>query len=73
MLGVQYLVKVTPANDDEIHNITAGDTYTLQTTVPAIAKQVWQHLIPLPIFALARFPDHLTTKLGTTSPGRCPD
>lgn len=42
MLGVQYLVKVTPANDDEIHDITAGDTYTLQTTVPAIAKQVWQ-------------------------------
>ena len=43
MLGVQYVMKVTPANGDEIHNITAGDIFTLQNSVPAIADAIWGH------------------------------
>ncbi|MBA63832.1 MAG: hypothetical protein CMJ76_15875 [Planctomycetaceae bacterium] len=43
MLGVQYLIKVTPANGEEIHNITAGDIFTLQKSMPAIAKTIWSH------------------------------
>ena len=43
MLGVQYVMKVTPANGDEVHNITAGDILTLQNSVPAIADAIWGH------------------------------
>ena len=37
MLGIQYLLKVTPANGEAIHNIAAGDIFTLQKSVPSIA------------------------------------
>ena len=43
MLGVQYLMKVTPANGDDIHNIIAGDIFTLQNSAPAIAEAIWGH------------------------------
>ena len=43
MLGVQYLIKVTPGNANAIHNITAGDTHSLQSAITAIANDVWNH------------------------------
>ena len=43
MLGVQYLLKVTPANGEAIHNITAGDIFTLQNSAPSIASGNWSH------------------------------
>ena len=43
MLGVQYILKVTPANGEAIHNITAGDIFTLQNSVPSIATGNWSH------------------------------
>jgi len=45
MLGVQYLLKVTPANGEAIHNITAGDIFTLQKSIPSIATANWSHAI----------------------------
>ena len=43
MLGVQYLLKVTPANGEAIHNITAGDIFTLQNSAHSIASGNWSH------------------------------
>ncbi len=45
MLGVQYLVKVTPASGEQIHNVTAGDIYTLQSSVTSMADSVWKHTV----------------------------
>ena len=45
MLGIQYLLKVTPANGEAIHNIAAGDIFTLQKSVPSIATGSWSYSI----------------------------